>query len=514
MPVFASRRWPRSCSGRSAPAGRRHRAARLAVHGRHHPAPPDRGDRRGGARGRGRARRRPFRPGRRRRSARWSSCPVWWSPPTSSAPASGTAGPTSAPSSTGPPGPSGSGTSRPGWPPPPSGPGIARELHDIVAHSLTVVVDPGRGGDGGRGLRPPGRAAAMGQVATTGRAALAEMRRLLGVLRTEPTTTRGRARARAGAGRGGRAGGRRPGRRAAGAAHRRRPARPLAAAMDATAHRIVQESLTNVLKHAVEPSAVEVLRALGEDELCCRSPTTAGRPRPRASRARADRDAGAAGPVRRRALGRAPAGRRLAGPRARCPSRGDRVTHPGPAGRRPGAAAHRLPDDPAGPARPRGGRRGGRRRRRRASGRGAAARRRADGRAHAGDGRRPGDRRDHGGRQRPRGCSILTTFDLDEYAFAALRAGASGFLLKDVPPAELAGAIRAVAAGDAVVVTADHPAAAGPRLAAHARRGGAGRRRRRCWPRSPSASARFRRGGAGAEQRRDRRRGCTCPRRR
>jgi len=46
---------------------------------------------------------------------------------------------------------------------------------------------------------------------------------------------------------------------------------------------------------------------------------------------------------------------------------------------------------------------------------------------------------------------VLTTFDLDEYAFAALRAGASGFLLKDVPPAELAGAIRAVAVGDAVV---------------------------------------------------------------
>jgi DNA-binding NarL/FixJ family response regulator len=46
---------------------------------------------------------------------------------------------------------------------------------------------------------------------------------------------------------------------------------------------------------------------------------------------------------------------------------------------------------------------------------------------------------------------ILTTFDVDEYAFAALRAGASGFLLKDVPPPELAGAIRAVAAGDAVV---------------------------------------------------------------
>jgi DNA-binding NarL/FixJ family response regulator len=46
---------------------------------------------------------------------------------------------------------------------------------------------------------------------------------------------------------------------------------------------------------------------------------------------------------------------------------------------------------------------------------------------------------------------VLTTFDLDEYAFGALGAGASGFLLKDVPPAELASAIRTVAAGDAVV---------------------------------------------------------------
>ena len=46
---------------------------------------------------------------------------------------------------------------------------------------------------------------------------------------------------------------------------------------------------------------------------------------------------------------------------------------------------------------------------------------------------------------------ILTTFDLDEYAFAALRAGASGFLLKNVPPEELVAAIRTVASGDAVV---------------------------------------------------------------
>jgi DNA-binding NarL/FixJ family response regulator len=46
---------------------------------------------------------------------------------------------------------------------------------------------------------------------------------------------------------------------------------------------------------------------------------------------------------------------------------------------------------------------------------------------------------------------ILTTFDLDQYVFAGLKAGASGFLLKDAPPAELLSAVRTVAAGDAVL---------------------------------------------------------------
>jgi DNA-binding NarL/FixJ family response regulator len=49
---------------------------------------------------------------------------------------------------------------------------------------------------------------------------------------------------------------------------------------------------------------------------------------------------------------------------------------------------------------------------------------------------------------------ILTTFDLDEYVFAGLKAGASGFLLKDAPPAELLTAIRTVAGGDAVLAPA------------------------------------------------------------
>jgi DNA-binding NarL/FixJ family response regulator len=46
---------------------------------------------------------------------------------------------------------------------------------------------------------------------------------------------------------------------------------------------------------------------------------------------------------------------------------------------------------------------------------------------------------------------ILTTFDLDEYVYEALRAGASGFVLKDDPPEQLLGAIRIVAGGDALL---------------------------------------------------------------
>jgi DNA-binding NarL/FixJ family response regulator len=45
---------------------------------------------------------------------------------------------------------------------------------------------------------------------------------------------------------------------------------------------------------------------------------------------------------------------------------------------------------------------------------------------------------------------ILATFDLDEYAYAGLRGGAGGFLLKDVPPNDLLSAIRAVASGDSL----------------------------------------------------------------
>ncbi|MGW5773954.1 response regulator [Streptomyces longwoodensis] len=56
-----------------------------------------------------------------------------------------------------------------------------------------------------------------------------------------------------------------------------------------------------------------------------------------------------------------------------------------------------------------------------------------------------------GGRSR---VLVLTTFDLDEYVHAAIRAGASGFLLKDARPDELLAGIRAVASGDAVIAPA------------------------------------------------------------
>jgi DNA-binding NarL/FixJ family response regulator len=59
------------------------------------------------------------------------------------------------------------------------------------------------------------------------------------------------------------------------------------------------------------------------------------------------------------------------------------------------------------------------------------------------------------GRLTAAGCPtrvlVLTTFDLDQYVYGALRAGASGFLLKDTPPADLHAAVRTVAAGDALL---------------------------------------------------------------
>ena len=80
--------------------------------------------------------------------------------------------------------------------------------------------------------------------------------------------------------------------------------------------------------------------------------------------------------------------------------------------------------------------------------------RRADGHPDAGARRPRGHRGDHRARAAATRVLVLTTFDLDEYVFGALRAGASGFLLKDTPPTELLDGIRVVAAGEALLAPA------------------------------------------------------------
>jgi DNA-binding NarL/FixJ family response regulator len=78
-------------------------------------------------------------------------------------------------------------------------------------------------------------------------------------------------------------------------------------------------------------------------------------------------------------------------------------------------------------------------------------------------------RRDH-----PVAVLVLTTFDVDAYVYEALRAGASGFLLKDVPPEQLVDAVRVVASGDALIAPAitkrliEHFARSAPRAASPA----------------------------------------------
>jgi DNA-binding NarL/FixJ family response regulator len=84
---------------------------------------------------------------------------------------------------------------------------------------------------------------------------------------------------------------------------------------------------------------------------------------------------------------------------------------------------------------------------------------------------------------------MLTTFDLDEYIYDALRAGASGFLLKDVRPEQLADAVRTVATGDTLLAPSDHtasgravPASPATRLPDAARPRRANRPRTGCTP--------------------------------
>ncbi|THJ66276.1 sensor histidine kinase [Arthrobacter echini] len=133
---------------------------------------------------------------------------------------------------------------------------IAREMHDVVAHSLSVIITQADGARYASAHAPELAVQTLATIADTGRSSLQEMRRLLGVLRgderssTRPVPTLDDIDALVQSVR--RAGVRVSCRRIG------TPLRPLPLGAELTAYRVVQESLTNVLKHAGENSTTEV----------------------------------------------------------------------------------------------------------------------------------------------------------------------------------------------------------------------------------------------------------------
>ena len=348
-------------------------------------------------------------------------------------------------------------------------------MHDVVAHSLTVMISLSDGAAVVVRKNPDRAGEVLGELSRTGRTALADMRRVLGVLRDDapPARRRGAAGVR-----------RQPGEAAGGFRtaglplhySHTGPALPDDAAFQLTVYRIVQESLTNVLRYGRSLSRVDVGivrdgstvtidvlddgRGTGTDRRAVRQPGTGTGPCGN----------GGAGPdLRRHGGGRARRRRRLARAGGRCPDAGAAADRPDPGhqlqrqkGERmnesdirscwwmtsrccgwASASSWRVRTTSTSWARPPTAPR--------PSGRsGARPRCGADGCPDARAGRHRGHARHHRFRIRRR-IIILTTFDLDEYAFAGLQAGASAFLLKDVAPAELIQAVRVVASGDAVV---------------------------------------------------------------
>ena len=141
---------------------------------------------------------------------------------------------------------------------------IARELHDIVAHSLSVMIVQAEGGRAAAAKRPQAATEALTTIAETGREALGEMRRILGVLRAEPDGTADFS----------------PAPRLTDipdlVSHtsdraelivKGQPPR-VSQALELTVYRIVQEALTNFLKHAGPDAKATVTLTYGPDDIC------------------------------------------------------------------------------------------------------------------------------------------------------------------------------------------------------------------------------------------------------
>ena len=399
---------------------------------------------------------------------------------------------------------------------------IARELHDVVAHNVSVMVVQADGASYALGSDPDRARQALAAISATGRQALTEMRRMLGVLRRDEDGPEPERAPLPGIGQLGEL---LEQTRATGLAVSftvEGVPQPLPDGAALAAYRIVQESLTNTRKHGGPGATAQVTLRYLEDALLLRI-TDDGQGAGaslRRGRPRADRDARAGGHLRRLGAGRPAPVRRLPGdgaaaadtlrarhPRASIPRAGIRCTPRGARGRQACRcrmsirivlvddqelvrAGFRMvldaqPDmEVVGEA-----------------GDGLAATQllrtvaadvavmdvrmpRLDGIEATRQICRAGDR--------PR-VLMLTTFDLDEYAYSALKAGASGFLLKDVPPEELlfahpGGALRRRGgrpvhhpAADrpfrAAVPGRRRPGPAGPRLPDRARAGGTRPRR-------------------------------------
>ena len=333
---------------------------------------------------------------------------------------------------------------------------IARELHDVVAHSLSVVIAQADGGRYAAEQDPSQATAALDTIATTAREAQAEMRRALGILREQPGAPfqpqPGVGELPALVAR----------TREAGLAVELTAegvARDLPPAAAVTLYRVAQEALTErpetrgARRHGLRHAA---LGARPRHARRARRRRRRRRVR-RRSRRRARGDARAGRAPRRHAQRRAPSRRRVRGPRRAADRRR--------AGSDRNALVIRifLVDDQSLVR--------------------AGLKLVIDSQrdmtvvGEAGDGRAALDALavttvdvvlmdvrmpvldgvettarllERDGAAAPR-VIVLTTFDLDEYVFAAIRAGAGGFMLKDAEPEELLAAIRAVHSGDAVV---------------------------------------------------------------